>query len=414
MSPNTDPVDVLQNSLSPELWEVVRLAGEICSKQGHSLYLVGGRVRDLLMERESGDLDLAVEGDALAVAQGLAEADGGRVVTHDRFGTATYTKDDISVDLTTARWEEYSRPGILPLVRPGSIDTDMARRDFTVNAIALQLSPPEAGRILDPYDGRGDLNEGLIRVLHDASFTDDPTRIMRAIRYEQRLAFRLDPKTELFLRSALPSIGSVGVDRNRHELELVLREEQPELALIRAGELGVLERLDGVLKADGWLAERYREARETGGRPPIVVYLSILLYRCSNEDSLRFLHTYRFTKEQVQGVADAMTLKSRRQELEMLDLKRSRLADVLDKVSEDALTAFRVASGSPLVAERIALYLAELRGIAPRLNGRDLQDLGVPRGPELGKMLKGLRRARLDGEAATREDEVALVKKLVG
>ena len=390
------------------------MAGEICSTQDYYLYLVGGRVRDLLMERESGDLDLAVEGDALAVARGLAQVDGGQVKAHDRFGTATYTRDDISIDLTTARWEEYSRPGTLPLVRPGSIDTDMARRDFTINAIALRLSPPEAGRLLDPYNGRTDLNKGLIRVLHEGSFTDDPTRIMRAIRYEQRLGFRLEPKTERLLKRDLPFIGSVGVDRNRHELELVLREEQPELALIRADDLGVLERLDGALTADGWLAERYREVREVEERPSIVVYLSLLLYRCSDEDVRRFLHRYRFTKEQMEGVADVMTLKTRREELETPGLKRSRVADALGKVSGDALTAFQVASESDLAAEHIALYLTELRGVTPCLNGRDLQDLGVARGPELGKVLKELRRARLDGEVSTREDEVAFVKRLAG
>lgn len=413
MSGSTDLIQELQKSLSTELWQLIKLAGETGAAEGHPLYLVGGRVRDLLLERESGDLDLAVEGDALAVARGMAEATGGQVKTHEKFGTATYTNDDISIDLATTRSEEYSRPGTLPLVRPGSIDTDMARRDFTINAMALRLSPPNSGDLLDPHNGEGDLSSGLIRILHDGSFIDDPTRILRAIRYEQRLGFQLESETERLLRRDLPSVGSVGVDRNRHELELIFQEEHPELALIRADKLGVLKQLDEALTADEWLAERYRRAREANERPSIGVYLTLLLYRCTGEVAQRFMNGYRFTKEQIESVADVMALKSRYTHLEAPEIRNSELVDLLSGISEDALDAFRAATDPKSVVERIELYVSELRHVSTCLNGRDLQDLGVPRGPELGKVLKELRRARLDGEVATREDEVAFVRALV-
>ncbi|MEE9248037.1 MAG: hypothetical protein V3U79_04995, partial [Dehalococcoidia bacterium] len=146
--------DTIEKSLPPDLWRMITLLGEVGASQGQPLYLVGGRVRDLLLGIEGGDLDLVVEGDAMALARSLAGKHGGEVVSHPRFGTAKYRRGDLTIDLATARSEVYPRPGTLPLVRPGSIDGDLSRRDFTINSMAVCLSPPDMGSLLDPFDGR--------------------------------------------------------------------------------------------------------------------------------------------------------------------------------------------------------------------------------------------------------------------
>ena len=190
-----DYLKALQDRTRPDLWALITRLADLAANRASPLYIVGGRVRDLLLERPATDLDLVVEGDALELVRALALDQGGEAVVHPRFGTATYRNGTLRFDLATARTETYSRPGVLPDVRPGPIEEDLARRDFTVNAMALRLSPPDAGTLLDRFGSRQDVEEGLIRVLHDGSFVDDPTRIMRAIRYEQRLGFQIEPST---------------------------------------------------------------------------------------------------------------------------------------------------------------------------------------------------------------------------
>ena len=169
------------------------------------VYLVGGTVRDILLGEPSFDVDIAVEGDAIAFAQSLAEALGGRMRAHDKFGTAVVLYgDDERIDVVTARTESYESPGALPTVAPGSIEDDLFRRDFTINAIAVSLRGDEKGRVVDPFAGRTDLEAGRIRVLHDRSFLDDPTRIFRAVRYENRYGFRMDEHTATLAHYSSP------------------------------------------------------------------------------------------------------------------------------------------------------------------------------------------------------------------
>ncbi|MEE9198261.1 MAG: hypothetical protein V3U26_00530 [Dehalococcoidia bacterium] len=411
MSATIEPIQAFQQALSSELWQLVKRAGETGAAQGQPLYLVGGRVRGLLLGLGDGDMDLVVEGDALAVAQGLADEHGGEVVAHPRFGTAKYRQGDLTIDLATARSEVYPRPGALPQVRPGPIDADLTRRDFTINAMALHLSPPQIGRLLDPFNGRGDLEGGLIRILHPASFIDDATRIMRALRYEQRLGFRLEERTEELLLRDISYLETVGVDRLRHELELILREERPEPALARAHELGVLRQIHSSLRADDWLAQIYREARSSGAPPSIGLYLALLVYRLTPQDALDFLQRYRFTREQEQIVRDLHKLDSRRGSLEEPSLTPSGIYALLDGLSLDALEAFRLACGPGRAAQRVRLYLTDLRDVRPSLDGHQLKALGVAPGPEMGRLLKELRNARLDGRVRSEEEEVSLVQE---
>ena len=411
MSPPIDIIQALQNTISPHLWELIRLAGETGASRGQPLYVVGGRVRDLLLGLPDGDLDLVVEGDALSLAQGLAETHSGEVVKHPRFGTAKYRSDDITIDLATARTEVYSKPGALPVVRPGPMEADLARRDFTINAMALHLSPPDVGKLMDPFNGQDDLRKKLVRILRPASFIDDATRIMRAIRYEQRLGFHLEEETEKLLIRDTSYLETVGVDRLRHELELIFQEDRPEPALARADQLSVLKEVHPSLVADEWLKDIYQKARSSKDRPSIGIYLGLLIYRMDPDDAVDFVQSYRFTGEEIQIVKDLTELKTLQRSLKDAILTPSGIYARFRGISTDALETFGMACGSTVVQERVHLYLTKLRKVKVALDGNQLKELGVAPGPDMGWLLKEILKARLDGVLTSREDEVEFVQQ---
>src|SRR5512133_2241464 len=215
-------------------------------------FLVGGAVRDLLLGRTTVDLDMAIEGDARMVAREVARRLDGQAVEHERFGTATVRAGDLAVDLATTRRETYSEPGALADVEPAGLTEGLGRRDFTINAMALGLNGDVVGVLEDPHGGRDDLEAGVIRVLHGRSFIDDPTRLLRALRYEARFGFRMDEQTERLGREAAagPGFSTVSGPRVRDELLDLLREEEAPAAVERMRELGLDRALDPKIEAD--------------------------------------------------------------------------------------------------------------------------------------------------------------------
>ena len=215
-------------------------------------YLVGGAVRDMLRGADSVDIDIAVEGDAPAVARALAERLGGEAKEHERFGTATLRAGGVTADLATTRRERYERPGALPDVEPAPLADDLGRRDFTINAMAVGLSGDDLGELHDPHGGREDLDAGTVRILHVRSFVDDPTRLLRALRYEARLGMRMDADTERRAREAAAgdALTTVSGPRIRDELMDLLHEVEAPSALERMRELGIDTGLHPALVAD--------------------------------------------------------------------------------------------------------------------------------------------------------------------
>src|SRR5450756_606038 len=237
---------LLSDALPPAMNELLLSARDAAQAEGASLYLVGGFVRDLLLGQPTMDLDLVVEGNAIAVADRLAVLRGGRVRSHSRFGTAKVIFDDsppgtpVSLDLVTARTEFYERPTVLPQVEWSSIRQDLYRRDFTINTMAICLDRERYGELLDYYVGERDLQNGQVRVLHNLSFVEDPTRILRAVRFEQRLAFQIEERTAELIDDAVELLDHVTGERLRHELYLLLAEAQPEKGLERLEQFGAL------------------------------------------------------------------------------------------------------------------------------------------------------------------------------
>ncbi len=406
-----DYLKILEEQTSPRLWALVRRLGELAEARRTPLFLVGGRVRDLLLDKGGADFDLVVEGDALELVRALAVDQGGEAVVHPRFGTATYRHDDLAVDLATSRAEDYSRPGVLPDVRPGPIEEDLKRRDFTVNAMAIPLSPPNAGSLLDQFGGREDLSNGLIRVLHEGSFVDDPTRIMRAIRYEQRLGFEIEPETLELIARDLHLLPAVGVDRLRREIELFLLEREPELQFGRAVALGVVDVIEPELRLGDGLSTLFASARRDLENVDSTIYLSLLLHATEKQRAHSFLKRFRFPKDWIQTVLGMLDLRDRETELAEPRLRPSEVYGYFKGCGRLSIQAFGVAAQRGIVRSRVSDYLNGLSGVRPDLSGKDLISIGVPRGPRVGENLDRLLKARLDGVVGSREEEANLVKK---
>ncbi|MFC1992965.1 CCA tRNA nucleotidyltransferase [Chloroflexota bacterium] len=403
----------IEEQLPAELVNFMQKAGEAASKRGQSLYLVGGVVRDLLLERTNLDLDLVVEGNAIELANQLIKTNQGKITTHPRFNTAKLQWDRWSVDLTTARSETYARPGALPSVTPGSLSSDLFRRDFTINAMAVHLDPGRYGELIDLYGGRDDLEHRLIRMLHEKSFIDDATRIWRALRYEQRLDFHLEPTTIQLLKRDIPMLDTISGDRIRYELECVLQEERPEKILRRTEELGMLQKLHPALKGNGWLAERFEQSRQLSApdSPPIGLSLAIIIYPLTNDEVENLLSRLRLPKSLARTLRDTSHIRSIVKSLADPELPPSGIYRLLHGRSLLAITASSLACDAPVAHQRMQLFLSKLRHIRPALTGNDLKRMGIAPGPRLRDILTLLQEARLDRKVKTKQDEENLVNK---
>ena len=373
-------------------------------------FLVGGAVRDLLLGRATVDLDVAIEGDARVVARELAERLGGEAVEHERFGTASVRAGDLVVDLATTRRETYSEPGALPDVQRAGLTEDLGRRDFTINAMALGLNGDVAGVLEDPHGGRDDLEAKVIQVLHGQSFIDDPTRLLRALRYEARFGFRMDEQTEALAREAAagPGFSTVSGPRVRDELLDLLREDEAPAAVERMRELGLDRALDPNIEADPELVAGTQLACAETGADRALAGLAALVSSAPDKlgDWLEDLHIGRpatdaVMRAAVKGPQLASTLRN--------ELTPSAVHAVLSCEPPEAL-ALALARGAP--GDPVLHYLADLRGIRLEITGNDLLEAGVPQSPALGRALEETLRRKLDGQVSGRHDELKLALAL--
>ena len=358
-------------------------------------FLVGGAVRDLLRGAEAVDLDVAVEGDAPAAARALAERLGGTALEHERFGTATVRAGELSLDLATTRRERYPAPGALPEVEPALLADDLVRRDFTINAMAVGLSRGDRGRLHDPHGGLEDLQAATVRVLHAASFADDPTRLLRAVRYESRLGFRMDPDTERLAReaSAGPGFATVSGKRVRDELMDLLREAEAPAAVGRLGELGLDRALDPSVRADAELvASAQLGCAETGADPGLAALAA--LTAADPAGAVPWVEQLQLTRDERDAVARAAERAPALAAAVGDELSPSALRDLLGDEPPEAL-ALALGLGAP--AEPLLRWTGELRHVRLEISGDDLVAAGVPQSPALGAALEETLRRKLDG-----------------
>jgi tRNA nucleotidyltransferase (CCA-adding enzyme) len=413
----------MRRCLPAELIAFLHIAGEKAGEQEQKLYLVGGAVRDLLLNRPILDLDLVLEGDAPYLARQLAKRDRigegggkgeGKVTVHRQFGTANFRRGGLNIDVITARSETYSQPGALPTVQPGKIQDDLLRRDFSINAMAIDLSPASFGRLLDPHGGWNDLEKKRnVRILYERSFIDDATRILRAIRYEKRLGLTLESNTERLLREHISMLDTISGDRIRHELELILKEDIPEQILERAEVLGVIKQLHPSLRGDGWLAGRFCEARQKAIADS-ALYLLLLTCRLSEADIEHLIARLKIVGELGRQIRQMPRLMGVLTSLDDNAIPPSGIYRLLKCYHHKTIAACSLASNSPIIRSNLERYLNYICYVKPLIDGEDLKKLGVKPGPRLGSILETLLEARLDGQVITKEDEEAMVRRLMG
>lgn len=418
--------EVLPAALLHLIQEVGRLAAEMQA----SVYLVGGFVRDLLLGIPNFDIDFVVEGDAIRLARMLSRKLGGQVRTHRQFKTANWLLEGLSdghpdfpknIDFATARTEFYEEPTVLPKVERSSIRLDLHRRDFTINTLAIRVDPDHFGELLDFYGGEADLEQKIIRVLHSLSFVEDPTRMLRAARFEQRLGFRIEPRTEELLRNAVELLDKVTGPRIAHELFLILDEDAPEAILCRLDRLGVVPRISPGLRCDAWLKERFRRLREV--HPPWRdalplaerrdAYLALLTSRLSQAELKAFLARYRMSRGVARLLRSVHKLLALESKLAEEKMPASVLCRLLTPAVPEALAILWVITDEERVRQRLTEYMQSLRHVRPEITGTHLKDMGLSPGPLYKSLLAAVLEARLDGEVTTLEEEKALVARLL-
>jgi tRNA nucleotidyltransferase (CCA-adding enzyme) len=410
-------------SLAAELSGIAHL-GEVFDAVGslggraEGVYLVGGTVRDILLGEESFDVDIAVEGDAIAFARDLAAALGGRFTPHRKFGTAVVQYGDGGrVDVVTTRTEFYDAPGALPTVERAGLREDLFRRDFTINAMAVSLQPADFGRLVDPFGGRDDLRGRVLRVLHNLSFIDDPTRIFRAIRYEARYGLRLEEHSGRLARSTIEMglVGDLSSARLRDELVSLLEDSGAAGGIVRMGELGVDRAIHPHLVADPETAEMFSRARALREELSVDVpvwHLGIaaLARAMSSDEAYAWLERLAVKRRELDRIVGAIRVAP-------LIVERLR-SETLDAAGVLAL-ADPYAPDAPLLAlaledrPELREYFTRLRDVELEIGGGDLAELGLPESPQVGEVLAEVRRRKLNGELDGRESELRAARALI-
>jgi len=421
----------LEAALPPERLALLQAVIEEAKSQKVALYIVGGFVRDLLIDRPSLDFDIVVEGDAISLAKGMEKKYCGRVTTHSRFGTAKWflsgskfpASTPVSLDFISARMEFYAHPTALPTVERGSIKLDLHRRDFTINTLAMRLDGHRYGELLDYWGGLEDLRSGLVRVLHSLSFVDDPTRMLRAVRFEQRFGFTIEPRTLELINAALPLLEKLSGDRIRHELNLIFSENNPAAIFDRMQSLELFKYMHPLLPWD----VRIKELMTDGlSKTPDPEYGDIPAFRSiSRRLALGYmLWLGKLNLADIRVLASRLRLSATMREA-LLSLskvisdvvalsseKPSRIVSRLEGIHPLIIYAAILSVDEPARKVLVA-YLVKWRQIKPKTSGHELIRLGLKPGPVYQDILEKLRAAWIDGIVNSEESECLLLKKLL-
>jgi tRNA nucleotidyltransferase (CCA-adding enzyme) len=437
----------LKDSLPPARLLLLQAVADLAQGQQMALYIVGGFVRDLLLDLPSADLDLVVEGDAIALCQAVTKKYGGRMTTHQRFGTAKWQLAKIrerlaetlkteygvqvdtedfpeTLDLVTARREFYTYPTALPTVERGSIKLDLHRRDFTINTLAMRLDGRHYGDLYDYWGGLADLQTGLVRVLHSLSFVDDPTRILRAVRFEQRFDYQIGERTLQLIKNALTLLDRVSGDRLRHELNIVLQESKVMVMLSRLAELGVFTEIDVHIPWDEQAAKRIELGLKStppadwdlriirDGYPLSTVLAYILWWIVLPEDQAKAAAKRLRLPGWLRDVLLSAVRLWRERE-KMAAYSPSMAVTHFEDVPELALYAVFLTLDDVEARGKIEQYFLKWQYIKPHTTGHQLRERDIPPGPHYGNILGTLRAAWLDEKISTRKEEEKLLEELV-
>ncbi len=424
----------LENALPPAHLDIIKRVAEEAVGQNLAVFIVGGFVRDLLLGSPSLDFDIVVEGDAIALGKALSKKYGGRITSHTRFGTAKWfvSKSNLwktskshdsgipfpeFLDLISARTEFYEHPTALPTVRRGSIKLDLHRRDFTINTLALRLDGRHFGELHDPWGGQADLERGLVRVLHSLSFVDDPTRMLRAVRYEQRYDFQIETRTLQLMNESKQLLARLSPERVRHELDLIFDEPKSFEMVSRLAKLDLLRKIHPALQIPRApfpvSLEDFAKPIPILGLPPLKRTLGWLtwLAHIQPKEVKSLAKRMRFPATLTKIIQAACQLHT---DLTTINVNQpSQWVSVLEEFPLLSIYAAYLSEDNDKTKKALRTYLAKWRNIEPVITGHDLKELGLPPGPEYKKILGSLRTAWLDGKIKSKEEELSLLKEIL-
>jgi tRNA nucleotidyltransferase (CCA-adding enzyme) len=401
---------LIDREATPQQKQLLTVATAIAAELDTPVYLVGGAVRDLLATGDLHDLDLVVEGDGIELARQLAERLDGELTVHSRFLTAEVVSNDLTADIVTARRETYPDPAALPVVYPGNLDDDLARRDFTINSMAYPLAPADAGELIDPFDGRQDLERKILRVLHERSFFDDPTRILRAVRLGARLGLSMEPGTHALASAAVKSgaFEPLSPSRLRQELRLLLDAPEGIEGLRQLEGLGFLSSIgiEEPLTAALWETlgslSRKQSAPSSADSSASrirwwLAYLMVLVGKTSPAGRQQLARSLGLDEDLQRSVLQAPERLARlAAELSTVGLAPHRVRQALDSLTTEELVVLEL-TDSPRLEAWLGRWREELGKIELEIGGAELLEAGFATGPELGEALAATHEARLDG-----------------
>ena len=413
---------VLKNKFPPEIYNLMKLSGEVARDLGFTAHLVGGSVRDLLRGEPNFDIDIVIEGDGIAFAQALGDKLGVKVKTHRRFGTAVVITDFLKFDVATSRTEYYESPAALPRVETSSIKKDLYRRDFTINTMAIMLNPEQFGKLLDFFGGQRDIKEKTLRILHNLSFIEDPTRAFRAIRFSERFGFAISKHTVNLIKTAVRMnlFDKLSGARMYDELNLLFTETAPLNAIKRLSSFDLLKFIHKSLALTESLKDTFEAIQET------FAWFKLLFF----EEELNKSHLF------LMALLDELTPAERVEALQRLYVPPAARKEILNGIEQSEKVLERLRGDSekeiyytlmpldiPTILftmaktknkeqkKAISLYLTTLRKLKPELTGKDLKQMGYAPGPLFRKILTALLEARLERRIKSREEEIELVRR---
>ena len=420
---------LIEERTPPEVREALRMVGDAADESGFPVYLVGGIVRDLFLRVQNPDVDIVVEGDGITFAGMLVKKAGGRMKTHQKFGTAVVVlPNGLKLDIATARLEYYEQPAALPTVELSSIKKDLYRRDFTINTLAVRLNRTRYGELIDFFGGQRDIKDKTIRVLHSLSFVEDPTRVLRAIRFEQRFDFHMSKHTQNLIKSAVNMrlFHRLTGERIYTELVLMFSEAEPLKVLRRMKDFDLLKFIHPSLKGSAELERLFAAISETLTWFRLLyldlkaekwyVYLLGLLDRLKDQAAAEALERLA-VPVRVRARVQQSRVRSRDVLYQLYKDQRlpaSRIYDLLAPLELEAILLMMAKARQEHAKKYISLYLTHLRGVRVTLTGEDLKRLGVPPGPLYRRILAELLDAKLDDMVSTREDELEFARKKGG
>lgn len=407
--------------LPKDIKRLLRISGEVAAKCDSSVYVVGGFVRDLILGVNNFDVDIVVEGDGIAFADALAGRLKGRIIKHRRFGTATLSsKEGFKIDIATARREAYHAPAQLPTVKPGVVEDDLKRRDFTINAMAIDISRRHFGRLLDFFDSRKDLVGGKVRILHDKSFIDDPTRILRAVRFQERYGFSIEPHTRELLHDAagLRMLDVVQKHRVRDELILMLKEDDPIRCIKRLNNVYGFSFLHSGLKVNNktflllkdvrrvvdWFRLNFPSKRMLDAW---LMYLMVLLEGLSLSTIKAICSSFAFRRGETKRIISCKRDLARTINfLKRKGLRPSSIYKRLEPLTYEVILLAYLKSKSKTVRARIIDFFSHYDEIKISVSGEDIRKLGVSPGPHFKRLLEDVLAAKIDGRLKNKREEL--------